>query len=125
MPVQFFGDQGAEPGRLPQITVGNVWFQVDMSQQIQLGVFNPNTMTVQVNGSMGSGNNFGFGQGATPSGNILTNDPTILRTNQFGLVSSNVYVGFLASPIAGSPGQNGAIQIYHPANRQIRIPQQS
>lgn len=105
LPLQFFGDQG--PNLVAyQITVANVWFQVDMSQQIQLGVFNPNTMTVQVNGSLGSGNNFGFGQGATPSGNILTNDPTILRTNQFGLVSSNVYVGFLASSIAGSPGQN-------------------
>ena len=78
-----------------------------MSQQIALGNFNPATQTVEVDGSLGSGNNFGFGQGTTPSGNTLTNDPTILRTNQFGLVSSNVYVGNLANPIAGSPGQNG------------------
>jgi hypothetical protein len=104
LPIQFFGDQGPNCS-VPQITVGNAWFQVDMSQAIALGTFNPAIDTVQVNGSLGSGNNFGFGQGTTPSGNILTNDPTILRTNQFGLVSSNVYVGFLASPIAGSPGQ--------------------
>jgi hypothetical protein len=104
LPVQFFGDQG--PNASPaEITVGNAWFQVDMSQAIALGTFNPAIDTVQVNGSLGTGNNFGFGQGATPSGNILTNDPTILRTNQFGLVSSNVYVGMLANPIAGSPGQ--------------------
>jgi hypothetical protein len=106
LPVQFFSDQGPNLAS-PQITVANVWFQVDMSQQIALGNFNPAVDTVQVNGSLGSGNNFGFGQGSTPSGNILTNDPTILSTNQFGLVSSNVYVGYLASPIAGSPGQNG------------------
>ncbi len=106
LPVQFFGDQGLNVSP-QQFTVANPWFQVDMSQQIALGTFNPATQTVQVNGSLGSGNNFGFGQGTTPSGNILTNDPTILRTNQFGLVTSNVYVGFLANLIAGSPGQNG------------------
>ena len=105
LPVQFFGDQGPNLS-LPQITVGNAWFQVDMSQAIALGIFDPVNDTVQVNGSLGSGNNFGFGQGNTPSGNILTNDPSILRTNQFGLVTSNVYVGFLANPIAASPGQN-------------------
>ena len=106
LPVQFFGDQGPNCSN-PQITVGNPWFQVDMSQAIAVGNFNPATQTVEVDGSMGSGNNFGFGQGTTPSGNTLTNDPTILRTNQFGLVTSNVYVGNLASLIAGSPGQNG------------------
>ena len=104
LPVQFFGDQAVNVSPSQTITA-NVWFQVDMSQQIQLGTFNPAVDTVQVNGSLGTGNNFGFGQGATPSGNILTNDPSILRTNQFGLVSSNVYVGYLASPITGSPGQ--------------------
>jgi hypothetical protein len=104
LPVQFFGDQGPNCSSA-QITVGNAWFQVDMSQQIALGTFNPTNDTVQVNGSLGSGNNFGFGQGSTPSGNILTNDPTILITNHFGLVTSNVYVGSLANPIAGSPGQ--------------------
>ncbi|HMD53069.1 MAG TPA: hypothetical protein VKJ65_00765, partial [Phycisphaerae bacterium] len=106
LPDQFFSDQG--PNVSPaQIIATNVWFEVDMSQQIALGNFDTNVDTVQVNGSLGSSDLFGFGQGATPSGNILTNDPTILRTNQFGLVSSNVYVGYLASPIAGSPGQNG------------------
>ncbi len=107
LPLQFFADEGPNSSSPDGITVGNPWFQVDMSQQIALGTFNPATQTVQVNGSLGSGNNFGFGQGVTPSGNILTNDPTILRTNQFGLVSSNVYVGNLAGSIAGSPGQNG------------------
>ncbi len=105
LPVQFFSDQGLNVTP-SQFTVANVWFQVDMSQQIALGTFNPSTQTVEVDGSLGSGNNFGFGQGTTPSGNTLTNDPTILRTNQFGLVTSNVYVGFLANLIAGSPGQN-------------------
>jgi hypothetical protein len=105
LPMQFFGDQGPNCPS-PQITIGNPWFQVDMSQAIAVGNFNPATQTVEVDGSLGSGNNFGFGQGTTPSGNTLTNDPTILRTNQFGLVTSNVYVGNLASPIAASPGQN-------------------
>ena len=107
LPLQFFADEGPNSSSPQGITVGNPWFQVDMSQQIALGIFNPATQTVEVDGSLGSGNNFGFGQGTTPSGNILTNDPSILRTNQFGLVSSNVYVGNLASPIAGSAGQNG------------------
>lgn len=107
LPLQFFADQGPNSSSPQGITTANPWFQVDMSQQIALGTFNPATQTVEVDGSLGSGNNFGFGQGTTPSGNTLTNDPTILRTNQFGLVSSNVYVGNLANPIAGSAGQNG------------------
>ena len=106
LPLQFFGDQGPNCSN-PQIIAANPWFQVDMSQAIAIGTFNPSNQTVEVDGSMGSGNNFGFGQGTTPSGNTLTNDPTILRTNQFGLVTSNVYVGNLTGLIAGSPGQNG------------------
>jgi hypothetical protein len=104
LPVQYFGDQGINLGGAGIVTA-NVWFQVDMSQAIRLGTFNPNTQTIQVNGGA-TDLQFGFGQGTTPSGNILTNDPTILETNQFGLVSSNVYVGFLQNPISGSAGQN-------------------
>ena len=36
----------------PPPVAGNTTFQVDMAQQIQLGVFNPNTMTVEVNRSV-------------------------------------------------------------------------
>ncbi|HUA39071.1 MAG TPA: hypothetical protein VMA35_11820 [Candidatus Sulfopaludibacter sp.] len=106
LPVQFFSDQGINLASPQFVVTSNIWFQVDMSQQIALGTFNPSTQTVEVDGSLGSGNNFGFGQGTTPSGNTLTNDPTLLRTNQFGLVTSNVYTGFLSQLIAGSPGQN-------------------
>jgi hypothetical protein len=75
---------------------GNTTFQVDMAQQIQLGVFNTNSQTVEVIGQV---NGWADGVG------ILTNDPTILRTNSVSLVTSNVYVGTFANAGAnGSPG---------------------
>jgi hypothetical protein len=68
-------------------------FQVNMAQQISLGKFNSGADTVEVQGDF---------EGWT-SGYTLTNDPSILTTNQYGLVSSNVYVGTYDT--AGSPGQ--------------------
>jgi hypothetical protein len=81
LPTPFWHDAG------PPIT-DNITFQVDMSQQINLSSFTPGTSTVEVQGNF---------NGWTASASILTNDPTILRTNQFGLVTSNVYVGTFAS----------------------------
>ena len=93
LPVEWFSDADtANP------VAGNTTFQVDMAQQIQLGVFNTNTMTVEVIGQV---NGWADGVG------ILTNDPTILRTNQFSLVTSNVYVG--TYPNAGANGSPGEV----------------
>ncbi|HKW30677.1 MAG TPA: hypothetical protein VJT54_15180 [Verrucomicrobiae bacterium] len=93
LPVEWFNDAGPSAG---VVVAGNCTFQVDMAQQIQLGVFNPNTMTVEAIGQF---------VGWADSAAILTNDPTILRTNQFNLVTSNVYVGtFPNAGAAGSPG---------------------
>ncbi len=91
LPVEWFSDEGTA-----EAEAGNVTFQVDMAQQIQLGVFNPNTMTVEAIGQLDGWSD----------GSILTNDPTILRTNQFGLVTSNVFVGtFPDGGGNGSPGE--------------------
>ncbi|HLZ54028.1 MAG TPA: hypothetical protein VKS19_06070, partial [Verrucomicrobiae bacterium] len=96
LPVEWFNDAGPSAG---VVVAGNCTFQVDMAQQIQLGVFNPNTMTVEAIGQF---------VGWADSAAILTNDPTILRTNQFNLVTSNVYVGtFPNAGAAGSPGSVG------------------
>lgn len=95
LPVEWFNDAGPLAG---VVIAANCTFQVDMAQQIQLGVFNPNTMTVEAIGQF-----CGWADGST-----LTNDPTILRTNQVGLVTSNVYVGtFLNAGGTGSPGEVG------------------
>ncbi|HUA39581.1 MAG TPA: hypothetical protein VMA35_14405 [Candidatus Sulfopaludibacter sp.] len=95
LPVEWFNDAGPSAG---VVVAANCTFQVDMAQQIQLGVFNPNTQTIEAIGQFG-----GWADGYT-----LTNDPTILRTNQFNLVTSNVYVGtFLNAGSTGSPGEVG------------------
>jgi hypothetical protein len=90
LPYQFFSDAAYSVNPIAPPCV----FQVDMAQQIQLGTFNPNTMQVGVNGYFNS---------FTADANLLTNDPTILRTNQFNLVTSNVYVGTVS--LVGSPGE--------------------
>jgi hypothetical protein len=78
LPTPFFGDAG------PKVT-NDFTFQVDMSQQIHLGNFTNNgAQIVEVRGNF---------NGWIGGANLLTNDPTILRTNQFGLVTSNVFVG--------------------------------
>ena len=95
LPYEYFDDSGPSLG---VVVAGNVTFQVDMAQQIQLGVFNTNTMTVEAIGQ--------FDSWADAAGYGLTNDPTILRTNQFNLVTSNVYVGtFPIAGLTGSPGE--------------------
>lgn len=80
----FFNDAGV------QVT-HNVTFQVDVSQQIQLGAFTPGTSSVEVRGSFN-----GWSGGST-----LTNNPNILVTNQYGLVTSNVWQ--ITLPITASP----------------------
>ncbi len=83
----FFNDAGTP-------VTNNVTFQVDVSQQIALGTFvNDGSYYVDVRGLF---NNW------TGGIDILTNDPSILVTNQNGLVTSNVWVG--SFPIAASPG---------------------
>ena len=77
LPTPFFNDAGA------QYPV-NVTFAVDMSQQIALNIFTNGISSVEVRGNLN-----GWTGGASP----LTRDPSILRTNQYGLVTSNVYVG--------------------------------
>ena len=88
VPTAFYGDSGAP-------TTNEITFQVDMSQQINLGLFTNGSSTVVVSGWFN-----GWPGGA--STNVLTWTPTILVTNQYGLVSSNVYVGTFA--VAASPG---------------------
>jgi hypothetical protein len=76
LPQVFFSDAGTP-------VTSNVKFQVDMAQQINVGAFNPQSSTVYSKGDF-NGYNLSL---------PLTNDPTILRTNQFGLVTTNVYTG--------------------------------
>ncbi len=95
LPVQWFSDAGPLAG---VVVAGNYTFQVDMAQQIGLATFRPGAgdqveVIGQVNG--------------WADGSYLTNDPTILRTNQFNLVTSNVYVGTF--PNAGSTGSPGEV----------------
>ncbi|HWD91829.1 MAG TPA: hypothetical protein VG938_05715 [Verrucomicrobiae bacterium] len=86
LPTAFFADAGAP-------VTNNVGFQVDLSQQIALGNFHPGTDPVVVRGML---------NGWAGTDLALTNDPSIARTNQFGLVTSNVWVGTF--PVSGSPG---------------------
>lgn len=86
LPTAFFNDAGAP-------VTNNVTFQEDVSQQIALGNFNPATDQAVVRGIFNGWSGTSF---------ALTNDPNILRTNQYGLVTSNVWVGTF--PITGSPG---------------------
>jgi hypothetical protein len=78
-----------------------VTFQVDLAQQINTGAFDPLSSTVQARGLFN-----GWGSSAIAQ----TNDPSILRTNQNGLVTSNVYVG--TYEIVGSPGQTMDYKYY-------------
>jgi hypothetical protein len=93
LPTVFFADQGVELG---DGVTNLVTFQVDMAQQINEGNFTPGSSTVEVQGLLNGWSN---------TEGILSPDPTILRTNANGLVSSNVYVGTFPT-VASSPGQN-------------------
>ena len=98
LPTPFFGDSGAHVSH-------NVTFQVDMSQQIALTNYtNGGGQIVEVRGNFNSW---------TGGANVLTLDQTIMRTNQFGLVTSNVYTGVVS--VSTSP--NAAIDykfVYDP-----------
>ncbi len=85
-PTAFFADNGTP-------VANDVTFQVDVSQQIALGNFTPGTSSVEVRGLFN-----GWSGGASE----LTNNPNILVTNQFGLVTSNVWQGTF--PVTASPG---------------------
>jgi len=86
LPTAFFNDAG-------DAVTYSVTFQVDVSQQIQLGNFLPDSSFVEVRGTFNSWSGDTF---------TLNYDPTILVTNQFGLVSSNVYTGTF--DVTTSPG---------------------
>jgi hypothetical protein len=87
-PLAYYSD--IPPEGTPPTTVT---FQVNLAQQINVGSFNPASSLVYARGTW---NNF--------SADVaMTNDPSILTTNQFGLVSSNVYVS--TYDITGSPGK--------------------
>jgi hypothetical protein len=92
LPTVFFSDSG-DPVTTP------VTFRVDMAQQINLGAFDPNTQSVDVRGMLNGW-----------STSELTNDPSIHTTNQFGLVTSNVYVG--TYDVTASPGAAQAYKFY-------------
>jgi hypothetical protein len=92
LPTVFFGDAGTP-------VTNNVGFQVDVSQQIALGNFHPATDQVVVRGML---------NGWAGNALALTNNPNIARTNQFGLVTSNVWVGTFQVP--GSPGSAQAFK---------------
>ncbi len=77
-----------------------VTFQVNLAQQINTGAFIPGTSSVFARGS--------FNGWATDF--AMTNDPSILVTNQYGLVTSNVYV--YTYDVTGSPGQTVDYKYY-------------
>lgn len=89
LPTPFYADSGA-------VVSNNVSFQIDMSQQVVLGNFNPATDTMTVNGSFN-------GWGTTAF--ALTNNPAIMVTNEpSGTITSNVWVGTFM--VGGSPWQD-------------------
>jgi hypothetical protein len=99
-PTPFFSDDGAP------VTNG-VTFQVDMSQQINLGLFTNGSSTVVVSGAFN-------GWPGAASTNVLTWTPSILQTNQFGLVTSNVYTG--TWPITASPNASSQYKFVENGN---------
>ena len=94
-PKVYYSD--VPPADTPLTTVT---FRVNMAQQINVGSFNPGTSQVYARGTYNS-----FAADV-----VMTNDPTILTTNQFGLVNSNVYVS--SYDIQGSPGKTLDFKFY-------------
>ena len=94
LPKVYYADNTPAP-----VTV-DVTFQVDMAQQINVGTFIPGTSVVYPKGTW---NNWGVPD-------VMTNDPAILRTNQYGLVTSNVYV--YTYNITRSPGETLDYKFY-------------
>jgi len=98
LPTPYYGDVG--PGQ-----VNNVTFQMDMTEQMQLGNFHPPVDQVEVRGAF---------NGWINSGLYLTNDPTISVTNVSGMVFSNVYTLTVpithGSQVAGVPATNSTME---------------
>lgn len=85
----------------PVFVSADLVFKVDLAQQVNVGAFIPGTSIAYVRGNF---NGWGLA-------NALTNDPSILRTNQNGLVTANVYVGTYPG-FLGSPGQTVDYKFY-------------
>jgi hypothetical protein len=83
LPTPFFADSGTAVTYTNTIT-----FQVDMSQQINLGYFTNGISTIDVAGNF---------DGWTAANGPLTWNPSIIRTTPGGLQTSNVYVGTFTS----------------------------
>ncbi len=103
-PLAFWNDAGT-------VVTTSVKFQVDMAQQINVGKFDPVAGVVQARAAFN-------GWGGTAI--ALTNDPTILRTNQFGLVTSNVYVGTF--DVTGPQGQTTPFKFHFDPNDTWEAP---
>jgi hypothetical protein len=99
LPIPYYGDVG--PGQIINVT-----FQVDMSEEIELGHFIPATDQLDVRGSFNGWSN---------AGDYLTNNPSIVVTNSpSGIVESNVYVGTFpittGAEVAGIPATNAFME---------------
>jgi hypothetical protein len=96
LPTPYYGGNG------PVVSI-NVKFQVDMSEEIELGNFNPNLgNTVVVAGSLN-----GWGGALGNPTYALTNDPSILVTNNNftpPVIESNVYTVTLPVTTCANPG---------------------
>ena len=94
----YYGDVG--PGQIV-----NVKFQVDMSEEIQLGHFTNGVNQLDVRGSF---------NGWANAGDYLTRDPSILVTNVGGILTSNVYTGTFAittgAQVPGVPATNAFME---------------
>jgi len=99
LPTPYYGDVG--PGQ-----VINVTFQVDMSEEIELGNFTPGVSQLDVRGSF---------NGWANAGDYLTNNPSIVVTNYpTGVIESNVYVGTFpittGAEVPGVPATNAYME---------------
>jgi hypothetical protein len=98
LPAPYYNDVG--PGQIVDVT-----FQVDMSEEIELGQFTNGVNQVDVRGSF---------NGWANAGNYLTNDPTIVVTNTGGILTSNVYVGTFpittGAEVPGVPATNAFME---------------
>jgi len=93
LPKVYYADNGSP------ISV-DFTFQVDLAQEINVGAFDPATSIVYPKGTIN-----GWG-----TWDAMTNNPAILRTNQNGLVTSNVYVNTYT--VTGSPGETMDFKFY-------------
>ena len=104
LPMVYYADIAPTP-----ISV-DFTFQVDMAQQINVGAFDPSSSTVYPKGTFNGWGSF----------DPMTNNPTILRTNENGLVTSNVYVN--SYTVSGSPGQTMDFKFYIDTNNKYESP---